>query len=156
MIKKRLLSAPSVLIAAIVVLIEEWLWEDLQRIAAAGGRMPLFRQIESLIAGLPPYVVPANLRRCRAWDLAATKGGGALSCGTKIGVDLSGVYYVEDVKRVQWSADGVRSELRSSQQHTNAPSLPSRIRITSTSRPASNTIAYLLRNWASCSPICHS
>src|SRR5262245_48329529 len=56
---------------------------------------------------------PANLRRCRAWDLAATKGGGAFTCGAKIGVDSSGVYYVEDVKRGQWSADGVRAELRS-------------------------------------------
>ena len=56
---KRLLSAPFVLIAAIVVLFEEWLWDDLQRIAAAVGRLPLFRQIESLIAGLPPYVALA-------------------------------------------------------------------------------------------------
>jgi hypothetical protein len=56
---KRLLSAPFVLIAAIVVLFEEWLWDDLQRIAAAVGRLPLFRQIESLIAGLPPYAALA-------------------------------------------------------------------------------------------------
>jgi predicted phage terminase large subunit-like protein len=56
---------------------------------------------------------PANLRRCRAWDLAATKVGGAFTCGTKVGVDSSGIYFVEDVKRGQWSADGVRSELRS-------------------------------------------
>ena len=55
----------------------------------------------------------ANLRRCRARDLAATKGGGAFTCGTKIGVDSSGIYYAEDVKRDQWSAGGVRSELRS-------------------------------------------
>jgi len=40
---KRMLSAPLVLIAAIVVLFEEWLWDDLQRIAAAVGRLPLFR-----------------------------------------------------------------------------------------------------------------
>jgi hypothetical protein len=56
---KRLLSAPFVLMAAIVVLFEEWLWDDLQRIAAAVGRLPLFRQIESLIAGLPPYAALA-------------------------------------------------------------------------------------------------
>jgi len=46
MMKKRLnrlLAAPLVLIAAIVVLFEEWLWDDLQRIAAAVGRLPLFR-----------------------------------------------------------------------------------------------------------------
>jgi hypothetical protein len=56
---KRLLAAPFVLIAAIVVLFEEWLWDDLQRIAAAIGNLPLLRQIESLIAGLPPYAALA-------------------------------------------------------------------------------------------------
>jgi hypothetical protein len=69
---KRLLATPFAFIAVIVVLIEEWLWDDLQRIAAAVGRLPLFRQIESVIAGLPPYAAPASLRRCLAWDLAAT------------------------------------------------------------------------------------
>ncbi len=52
---KRSLTAPFVLIAAIFVLFEEWLWDDLQRIAAFIGRLPLLRQLESLIAGLPPY-----------------------------------------------------------------------------------------------------
>ncbi|MGH9770012.1 MAG: hypothetical protein ACREAB_21520 [Blastocatellia bacterium] len=52
---KRLLAAPFVLIAAIIVLFEDWLWDDLQRIAAAIGRLPIFHQIELLIAGLPPY-----------------------------------------------------------------------------------------------------
>jgi hypothetical protein len=56
---KRLIAAPFVLIAAIIILFEEWLWDDLQRIAAAVGRLPLFRQIESLIAGLPPYAALA-------------------------------------------------------------------------------------------------
>jgi len=56
---KRLIAAPFVLIAAIVILFEEWLWDDLQRAAAAIGRLPLFRQIESLIAGLPPYAALA-------------------------------------------------------------------------------------------------
>src|SRR5689334_2478531 len=56
---KRLIAAPFVLIAAILILFEEWLWDDLQRIAAAVGRLPIFRQIESLIAGLPPYAALA-------------------------------------------------------------------------------------------------
>ncbi len=56
---KRLLAAPFVIIAAIVILFEEWLWDDLQRLAAAIGRLPLFRQIESFIAGLPPYAALA-------------------------------------------------------------------------------------------------
>ena len=52
---KRLLAAPFVFTAAIIILLEDWLWDDLQRIAAAIGRLPVLRQIESLIAGLPPY-----------------------------------------------------------------------------------------------------
>ena len=52
---KKLLAAPFVLIAAIIVLVEDWLWDDLQRMAAAVGRLPVFRQVEALIAGLPPY-----------------------------------------------------------------------------------------------------
>jgi len=56
---KRLIAAPFVIIAAIVILFEEWLWDDLQRVAAAIGRLPLFRQIESFIAGLPPYAALA-------------------------------------------------------------------------------------------------
>jgi hypothetical protein len=52
---KRLLAAPLVFVAAVVILIEDWLWEDLQRLAAAIGRLPIFRQVELLIAELPPY-----------------------------------------------------------------------------------------------------
>ncbi len=52
---KKLLGAPFILIAAIFVLLEDWLWDDLQRFAAAIGRLPVFRQVESLVVGLPPY-----------------------------------------------------------------------------------------------------
>lgn len=52
---KRLLAAPLVFIAALIILIEEWLWDDLARIAAAIGRLPVFRQLEAFIIGLPPY-----------------------------------------------------------------------------------------------------
>jgi hypothetical protein len=52
---KRWIAAPFVLIAAIIILIEDWLWDDLARLAAAIGRLPVFHQIEMLIAGLPPY-----------------------------------------------------------------------------------------------------
>ena len=50
-----MLAAPFVFVATIVLLLEDWLWDDLQRMAAAIGRLPIFRQIEPLIAGLPPY-----------------------------------------------------------------------------------------------------
>jgi len=56
---KKVIAAPFVLIAAIIVLFEEWLWDDLQRMAAAIGRLPLLQQIESFIAGLPPYAALA-------------------------------------------------------------------------------------------------
>ncbi|MBL8189904.1 MAG: hypothetical protein JNK38_17955 [Acidobacteria bacterium] len=52
---KKILAAPFVLIAAVFVLLEDWLWDDLQRLAAAIGRLPIFRQFESFIVGLPPY-----------------------------------------------------------------------------------------------------
>jgi len=52
---KKLLALPFIFIAAIFVVLEAWLWEDLQRLAAAIGRLPVFRQIESLISNLPPY-----------------------------------------------------------------------------------------------------
>jgi hypothetical protein len=52
---KRLLAAPFVLFAALIILLEDWLWDDLARLGAAIGRLPVFRQIESLIVALPPY-----------------------------------------------------------------------------------------------------
>lgn len=54
-ILKKLLAAPFVFIAAIIILLEDWLWDDLARLAAAIGRLPIFHQIESFIVWLPPY-----------------------------------------------------------------------------------------------------
>jgi hypothetical protein len=56
---KRALAAPFVLLAAIIVLLESWLWDDLQRLAAAIGRLPILRQIETFVTGLPPYAALA-------------------------------------------------------------------------------------------------
>lgn len=56
-------------------------------------------------------VEPAGLRLCRAWDLAATEGGGDWTAGVKIGVDDIGVFYVVDVERGQWAPDGVRKRI---------------------------------------------
>jgi hypothetical protein len=53
---KRTLAAPFVLVAAIIILLEDWLWDDLARLAAALGRLPVLRSIEGLIASLPPYL----------------------------------------------------------------------------------------------------
>jgi len=52
---KRLLAAPFVILAAAVILIEDWLWEDLARLAAAIGGLPILRSVEAFIASLPPY-----------------------------------------------------------------------------------------------------
>lgn len=52
---KKLIAAPFVLLAAIVIILEDWLWDDLARIAAAIGHLPIFHQIESFIVWLPPY-----------------------------------------------------------------------------------------------------
>ncbi len=52
---KRILAAPFVLLAALFILLEDWLWDDLARLAAAIGRLPVFHQLETLIIKLPPY-----------------------------------------------------------------------------------------------------
>jgi len=52
---KRLLAAPFVFLAAIFILLEDWLWDDLARLAAAIGRLPFLHAIEVFITRLPPY-----------------------------------------------------------------------------------------------------
>jgi len=52
---KKIIAAPFVFIALIVIFIEDWLWDDLARLAAAIGRLPVFHQIEAFIVWLPPY-----------------------------------------------------------------------------------------------------
>ena len=52
---RRVLAAPLYAIAAIVVLLEDWLWEDLQRFAYFFCFLPVFRQAEALIVALPPW-----------------------------------------------------------------------------------------------------
>ncbi|MCU1268596.1 MAG: transrane protein [Acidobacteria bacterium] len=51
----RILTSPFVILAAIVILIEDWLWQDLARLAAAIGRLPILRSVEAFIVSLPPY-----------------------------------------------------------------------------------------------------
>jgi predicted phage terminase large subunit-like protein len=48
--------------------------------------------------------LPASLRSCRAWDLAATDGAGDWTVGAKLGVDTSGVFYIADLQRGQWES----------------------------------------------------
>jgi hypothetical protein len=53
---KRILAAPFVFVAAIIIILEDWLWDDLARFAAFIGQLPILRSIESLIVALPPYL----------------------------------------------------------------------------------------------------
>lgn len=46
---------------------------------------------------------PAQAKRVRYWDKAATEGGGAYTAGVRIAYK-GGIFYIEDVVRGQWSA----------------------------------------------------
>lgn len=64
---RRALSAPLVGLAALLFVLEEWLWERLQRLMHAFGRLPGVRSVESWIARLPPggaavvFLLPSSL-----------------------------------------------------------------------------------------------
>lgn len=47
--------------------------------------------------------LPHDLTYIRHWDRAATEGGGDWTVGLKLGKSKSGLYYVADVVRGQWS-----------------------------------------------------
>ena len=58
--------------------------------------------------------VPQGLKVCRAWDLAATEGGGDYTAGAKIGVYGTGDnrrFIILDMIRGQWSPDNVDSRI---------------------------------------------
>ncbi len=52
---KKLLAAPFLLLAALIVLLEDWLWDELLWLATWLGQLPVLRQVEALIAALPAY-----------------------------------------------------------------------------------------------------
>lgn len=56
--------------------------------------------------------LPATLRYCRAWDLAATEGSGDWTVGAKLGRDSEGVYYIVDIQRGQWETSYRDKEIR--------------------------------------------
>jgi len=57
--------------------------------------------------------LPAKLRVCRAYDLAATAGGGDFTVGVKLaGPDENGLYYIVDVRRGQWDSDERDKEMK--------------------------------------------
>lgn len=60
--------------------------------------------------------LPTMLRRCRAWDLAATKGGGDWSRGVLEGVDEQGRFYMIDLVGGQLSSDDRNALMRETAQ----------------------------------------
>jgi len=52
---RRILRGFLALCAAIWILAEEWIWNSLAAFMAQIGRLPVVRQLEALIARLPPY-----------------------------------------------------------------------------------------------------
>jgi hypothetical protein len=52
---RRVLTPPMVVIAAMIMLFEEWLWDHLTAFMAWVGRAPVLRVVEKRIATLRPY-----------------------------------------------------------------------------------------------------
>lgn len=48
-------------------------------------------------------VAPVEAMRCRFWDFAASEGKGDYTVGLKMAIDDSGLIFIEDVVRGQWS-----------------------------------------------------
>jgi predicted phage terminase large subunit-like protein len=55
---------------------------------------------------------PAGLRAVRAWDKAATEGGGDYTAGVLLATDGEGRFYVLDVVRGQWGVDTRDARIR--------------------------------------------
>jgi hypothetical protein len=51
---KKIIKHLLLFIAALVILFEEWLWDNLQAVMRVIGKLPVFKQIETLITKLPP------------------------------------------------------------------------------------------------------
>ena len=52
---KKVLTPPMIVIAALIMLFEEWLWDNLTAFMAWVGRAPVLRSLEQWIATLRPY-----------------------------------------------------------------------------------------------------
>lgn len=52
---KRILTTPLVVLAAVVLFVEEWLWDKVTAATARLGRLPIVHWIEGRLAKLPPY-----------------------------------------------------------------------------------------------------
>lgn len=64
--------------------------------------------------------VPANARRCRAWDFAASKEKPGRQPDWTVGLRMAhhnGIFYVEDVERGRWSPNEVEIKLKNLASH---------------------------------------
>ncbi len=52
---KRLLTPPLIVLAALLMLMEEWLWERLKTLTGWIAKFPLIHWLEKFIQRLPPY-----------------------------------------------------------------------------------------------------
>ena len=99
---KKTLAAPFVIIAAVIVLLEDWLWDDLARLMKFIGQLPVLRQLERIITNLPPYaalavfIVPSILlipvKLSALWLIS--HGQHALGLFTVIGAKIIGTALV--------------------------------------------------------------
>jgi predicted phage terminase large subunit-like protein len=60
----------------------------------------------------PSEIPTEKLRLCRAWDLAATQGGGDWTVGVLMGITPAKVVYILDVQRYRFEPNGVRALIR--------------------------------------------
>lgn len=74
-----------------------WLALFQQRPSAKEG---MFFKVSKL--AIEPEAPAKMVRVARAWDKAATAGGGAFTAGVKMGLDHEGIYWILDVVRGQW------------------------------------------------------
>jgi hypothetical protein len=51
----RILTPPMIALAALIMFLEEWVWDHLAALMAWMARAPVLRWLESRIAALPPY-----------------------------------------------------------------------------------------------------
>ncbi len=56
--------------------------------------------------------LPAGLRGCRGWDIAASVGKGDFTSGFQLQTDGAGRYYIADLRRGQWGPDEADAEIK--------------------------------------------
>ena len=97
-----LLKPPVYLVAAIIILLEDWLWEPLHALARLIGRLPVLRRFEAWMATLPPkgalamFLTPTViLFPFKILALAAfARGMYAVGLGVAIGAKIVGTALV--------------------------------------------------------------